>query len=167
MDHLRQHLLVVVVLGSTSSEGGSGSSAVVKDQQEVQAVALVVAVWFLEVVVTIQHRPHREEALLIVIGQATRPVPVSVPKLVRRPLGLVVLLVTARLFVVHITLQQDHPLLLLPSQALPLKKGILQQAQSVIISTSSHQADAAHCDQTGYPSCYSIGFEGWQKQSRN
>jgi hypothetical protein len=94
-------------------------------------VALV-AVWFLEVVVTIQHPPHREEALLIVIGQATRPVPVSVPKLVRTPLGLVVLLVTARLFVVPITLQQDHPLLL-PSQALPLKKGILQQAQSVII----------------------------------
>ncbi|PWU81357.1 MAG: hypothetical protein DLM72_07560 [Candidatus Nitrosopolaris wilkensis] len=25
--------------------------------------------------------------------------------------------------------------------------------------TSSHQADAAHCDQTGYPSCYSIGFQ--------
>ena len=47
-------------------------------------------------------------------------------------LGLVVLLVTARLFVVHITLEQEPPLLL-PSQALPLKKGILQQAQSVII----------------------------------
>jgi hypothetical protein len=106
---------------------------VVKEQQEAQAVTLVV-VWFLEVVVvvTIQHRPHREEALLIVIGQAIRPVPVSVQKLVTRPLGRVVLLVTARLFVVHITLQQDHPLLL-PSQALPLKKGILQQARSVII----------------------------------
>ncbi|MGB6671282.1 MAG: FxLYD domain-containing protein [Candidatus Nitrosopolaris sp.] len=26
-------------------------------------------------------------------------------------------------------------------------------------STSSHQADAAHCDQTGYQSCYSMGFE--------
>jgi hypothetical protein len=105
---------------------------VVKEQQEAQAVTLVV-VWFLEVVVTIQHSPHREEALLIVIGQAIRPVPVSVQKLVTWPLGRVVLLVTARLFVVHITLQQDHPLLLLPSQALPLKKGILQQARSVII----------------------------------
>ena len=95
-------------------------------------MALVV-VWFLEVVVIIQRRPHREEALLIVIGQASPPVPVLVPKLVRTPLGLIVLLVTARLFVVHITLQQEHPLLLLPpSQALPLKKGILQQAQSGI-----------------------------------
>jgi len=70
--------------------------------------------------------------MLIVIGHATRSVPVSVPKLVKTPLGLVVLLVTARLFVVHLTLQQEPPLLL-PSQALPLKKGILQQAQSVII----------------------------------
>jgi len=26
-------------------------------------------------------------------------------------------------------------------------------------STSSHQTDAAHCDQAGYPSCYSIGFK--------
>jgi hypothetical protein len=71
------------------------------------------------------------EVLHIVIGQATHPVPVLVPKLVRTPLGLVVLLVTARLFVMHITLQQDHPLLL-PSQALSLNKGILQQAQSGI-----------------------------------
>jgi len=93
-------------------------------------VALV-AVWFLEVVVITQHHPHREEALLIVIGQASPPVPVLVPKLVRTPLGVVVLLVTARLFVVHITLLQEHPLLL-PSQTLPLKNGILQQAQSVI-----------------------------------
>jgi hypothetical protein len=113
----RPHLEVAVVV-------------VVKDQQEVQVVALV-AVWFLEIVITIQHHCHREEALLIVIGQAIRPVPFSVQKLVTRPLGRVVLLVTARLFVVHITLQQDHPLLL-PSQALPLKKGILQQAQSGI-----------------------------------
>jgi hypothetical protein len=51
--------------------------------------------------------------------------------MVTTPLARVALLVTARLFVVHITLQQDHPLLL-PSQALQLKKGILQQAQSVI-----------------------------------
>jgi hypothetical protein len=128
---LLQHLLVVVVQDRPRLEV---AAVVVKDQQEAQAVTLVV-VWFLEVVVvvTIQHRPHREEALLIVIGQAIRPVPVSVQKLVTRPLGRVVLLVTARLFVVHITLQQDHPLLLLPSQALPLKKGILQQARSVII----------------------------------
>jgi len=26
-------------------------------------------------------------------------------------------------------------------------------------TTSSHQADATHCDQTDYPSCYSIGFQ--------
>jgi hypothetical protein len=26
-------------------------------------------------------------------------------------------------------------------------------------TTSAHQADAAHCDQPGYPSCYSMGFE--------
>ena len=26
-------------------------------------------------------------------------------------------------------------------------------------TTSSEQADAAHCDQAGYPSCYSIGFQ--------
>ena len=60
----------------------------VKDQQEAQAVTLVV-VWFLEVVVvvTIEHRPHRQEALLIVIGQAIRPVPVSVQKLEIRPAG--------------------------------------------------------------------------------
>jgi len=66
-------------------------------------------------------RLAREEALLIVTGQATRPVPALVPRLVRTPLGLVVLLVTARLFVVHITFLQKHPLLLLASQALPLK----------------------------------------------
>ena len=49
----------------------------------------------------------------------------------KKAVGVVVLQVTARLFVVHIMLQQDHPLLL-PSQALPPKKGILQQAQSGI-----------------------------------
>jgi hypothetical protein len=26
-------------------------------------------------------------------------------------------------------------------------------------TTSAHQADAAHCDQPGYPSCYSMGFK--------
>jgi hypothetical protein len=58
-------------------------------------------------------------------------VPVSVPKLVRTPLGLVVLLVTARLFVVHITLQQEPPLQ--PGLGLLLNNGIFQEAQSVII----------------------------------
>ena len=105
--------------GSSSTPSTSGSSSsgalVVQDRRHQVATAAVAVV----------------EVLHIVIGQATRPVPVSVPKLVRTPLGLVVLLVTARLFVVHITLRQDHPPLL-PSQALPLKKGILQQAQSGI-----------------------------------
>jgi len=71
------------------------------------------------------------EVLHIVIGQATRPVLVSVRMQVRTRLELAVLQVTAKRFVVHITLLQEHPLLL-PSQALPLKKGIFQQAQSVI-----------------------------------
>jgi len=69
--------------------------------------------------------------LLIMIGQAICHVPVSIPKMVTTPLGGVALLITARHFVVHITLKQDRPLLL-PSQALQRKKGILQQAQSVI-----------------------------------
>jgi hypothetical protein len=65
-----------------------------------------------------------------VIGLATHPVPVSVPKLVKTLLGLVVLLVTARLSVVHITLQQG--LRHLPRQGLPPNRPILQQVQSVI-----------------------------------
>jgi hypothetical protein len=99
-----------------------------------------------QVALVVQDRRHQVaaaavavvEVLHIVIGQAIRPVPVSVPKLVRTPLGLLVLLVTARLFVVHIILQQEHPPLL-PSQALPLKKGILQQAQSVITPHPTRQ----------------------------
>ena len=108
----------------------------VKDQQEAQAMTLVV-VWFLEavVVVTIQHRPHREKALLIAIDQVIRPVPVSVPKLLTRPLGRVVLLVTARLFVVHLTLQKDHPLSTTTKPGSSTKKGIAA-ASSVGNNTS-------------------------------
>ena len=93
-----------------------------------------------QVALVVQDRRHQVaaaavavavEVLHVVIGQAIRPVPVSVPKLVRTPLGLVVLRVIARLFVVRITLQQDHQLQL-RSQALPPKKGIFQQAQSGI-----------------------------------
>ena len=91
-----------------------------------------------QVPLVVQDRRHQVaaaavvEVLHIVIGQAIRPVLVSVRMQVRTRLELAVLQVTAKRFVVHITLQQE-PRLLPPGQALLPIKGILQQTQSVII----------------------------------
>ncbi len=94
--------------GSTSSGSGSGSSGLGSAGSPSSGTSSGVVSGG-----TSNNRTpsSQEEALLIVIGQAIRPVLVSVPKLVTTPLELAVLQVTARRFVVHITLQQEPPLL--------------------------------------------------------
>jgi hypothetical protein len=87
--------------------------------------AVVAEVLAVQAQVTIRDSPT---VVRIAIDHAIPPVRLSVPKLARALLEPVVLLVIARRFVMHITLQQAAQLIIiiLTSQALPRSKEILR-----------------------------------------
>jgi hypothetical protein len=89
------HLLVVVALVGR-----------LIPHRQLSMEAVVAGVLLVQAQVTIQDPPSVKEVMRNAISQAIPPVRLSVPKLERALLEPVVLLVIARRFVMHITLQQ-------------------------------------------------------------